>query len=92
MAQFFKDRFYLESVPSQFLFVLSFSLTEGLLIFLLLAALNPNSLGNLYPLVFNFFIPQSVFTGLVAPILLFIFNQGYLLLFRQPGMETKGRG
>lgn len=91
-AQLFKDRFYLEGYPSQFLFVFLFALVEGLLILILITALNPTSLGNLYPLLFTSYLPQSVSTALITPILFLFFNKGSLLLFSQPGMGTKERG
>jgi rod shape-determining protein MreD len=92
VAQFFRGRLYLEGYSSQFLFVFLFALVEGLLVLILLTALNPTPLGNLYPLLFSSYLPQSVFTGLIAPTFFLLFNKGSVLLFRQPGMRTKERG
>jgi len=92
VAQLFKDRFYLEGYFSQFLFVFIFALTEALLILILLAALNPNPLVNLYPIILTSFIPQSFSTGLITPIFFSLFNKGSHLLFNQIEMGTKERG
>jgi rod shape-determining protein MreD len=92
VAQLFNGRFYLEGYPSQFLFVFLFALVEGILDLILLTALNPTPLGNLYPLLFSFHLPLSVFTGLITPILFLLFNKGSLLLFSHPEMGTKERG
>jgi len=81
VAQFFKERFYLESYISQFLFVFIFSLGEGLLLFTLLSVLNPGPIGNLSPLLFTLLLPQSFFTGLITPILFFLIHKGSFSLF-----------
>jgi rod shape-determining protein MreD len=88
-TQLFKRRFYLESFLSQFLFAFIFAWAEGLLIAFLLTALNPNPLGNPYPLLIPFLLPQSFFTGLMSPLLFSFFNRGYFLLFDQqrPGIR-----
>ena len=83
-AQFFKERFYLEGFYSKFLFAFIFAMLEGLLILILMNALHLVPLGNLYPLLFTFLLPQSFFTGLTTPLLFFLFQQGSLLLFCQP--------
>jgi len=57
---------------------------EGILIFILMNALQPLSLGNFVPLFFTFLLPQSFFTGLATPLLFWFFQKGSLLLFRQP--------
>src|SRR4030042_2129824 len=62
VAQFFKERFYLEGSSSQFLFVFIFGLVEGLLILILLSTLNPGPVINLYPLLFTFLLPQLFLT------------------------------
>lgn len=81
VAQFFKERFYLESYTSQFLFVFIFSLAEGLLLLTLLSVLNPGPIGNLSPLLFTLLLPQSFFTGLITPILFFLIHKGSFSLF-----------
>jgi rod shape-determining protein MreD len=92
MAELFKGRLYLEGVLSQFLFVFFFALFEGLLILTLLAALNPVPLGNLYPLLFTFYFPQSFLTALITP-LLFLFLKKLLFSFFPPyGIGMKERG
>jgi len=83
-AQFFRERFYLEGFYSKFLFAFIYATLEGLLIFILMNALHSVPLGNLYPLLFTFLLPQSFFTALVTPPLFFLFQQGSSFLFRQP--------
>ena len=90
-AQFFKERFYLEGFPFQFLFAFIFGLSEGVLILILMNALQPVSLGNFYPLFFTFLLPQSFFTGLATPPLFLLFQKGSSLLFRQPEKGIKER-
>jgi len=90
-AHFFKERFYLEGYSSQFLFTFLFGTSEGVLILFLLNALQPVSLGNVYPMLFTFLLPQSFFTGLVAPILFFLFQRVSSPLFRQPQQGIKER-
>lgn len=90
-AYFFKERFYLEGFSSQFLFAFVFGMSEGVLILILLNALQPVSLGNLYPMLFTFLLPQSFFTGLVAPILFFLFQKVSSPLFHRPEQGMKER-
>ena len=90
-AYFFKERFYLEEFSSQFLFAFAFEMLEGVLILILLNALQPVSLGNLIPVLFTSLLPQSVVTGLVAPFLFFLFQKASSPLFRQPEQEIKER-
>lgn len=87
-AQFFRERFYMEGFYSRFLFAFIYSMLEGFLIFILMNAFHPTPLGNLYPLLFTFLLPQSLFTALVTPPLFFLFQLGSSFLFRQP---EKGR-
>ncbi len=91
-AQFFKERFYLEGFSFQSLFTFIFSLSEGILIFVLMNAVQTLPLGNLYPLFFTSLLPQSFFTGLVAPLLFFVFQKGSSLLFRQPERRIQEGG
>jgi len=86
VAQFLKDRVYMEDFLSKFFFVFIFALVEGLLILLLLKALNPGFLSRLFFLFFTFLIPQSFFTGLVTPILFYLFDKGSSWLPNQHGM------
>jgi rod shape-determining protein MreD len=90
-AQFFRERFYVEGFYSRFLFAFIYSMLEGFLIFILMNAFHSTPLGNLYPLLFTFLLPQSFFTALVTPPLFFLFKQGSSFLFRQPekGMMEK---
>jgi rod shape-determining protein MreD len=92
VAQFSRGRFYLESYRSQFLFVFILSLVEGLLIFLLLSVLNPVPSGHLYPLLFNFLLPQSFLTGLITPILFTLIHIGFFSLSGRHGMDEMERG
>jgi rod shape-determining protein MreD len=75
VTQFFKGRIYLESFRSQFLFVFIFGLVEGLFLLILLSLLNPGPVGHLYLLFFTFLFPQSLFTGLITPILFFLIHK-----------------
>jgi rod shape-determining protein MreD len=91
-AQFFKGHFYLEGFSSQFLFVSIFSLMEGFLVLLLLTALNPNPSHNLHPLLFTYLLPQSIFSGLITPVLFLLFNKGFLYLSPQARTGVRERG
>lgn len=91
VAQFFKERFYLEGFSFQFLFAFVFGMLEGVLILFLMNALQPVSMGKLYPLLFTFLLPQSFFTGLVTPLFFFIFQKGSSYLFRQDEKGMKER-
>jgi rod shape-determining protein MreD len=91
VAQFFKDRFYMEDFSSKFFYGFIFALSEGLLILLLLNALNPGPLGHLYPLFFTFLLPQSFFTGVVTPVLFYLFDKGFSLLYIGAEWES-GKG
>ena len=91
-AQLFKDRIYLESVHSRSLFVFLFALSEGFVLMLLLKALNPEHLRNLYPLFFTVFLPQALSTALIAPAFFHLFRKGSSLLFVHPMMEAGKKG
>jgi hypothetical protein len=82
----------LESFTSQFLFVFTFGLVEGLLILFLLSALNPGPIEKLYPLLFTFLLPQSLFTGLITPILFFLIRKGSFSLFNHQEIGVMERG
>jgi rod shape-determining protein MreD len=88
-AQFFKERFYLEGFSFQFLFAFIFSILEGVLILILMNALQPVSFGNLSLLLLTYLLPQSFFTGLATPPLFFILQKGASVLFRQPEKGIK---
>lgn len=92
LAQLFRGRLYLEGSLSQFLFVFLFALFEGFLILALLSAFNPVPLGNLYPLLFAFYFPQSFLTGLITPILFLLLRKVFFLLFPQYGIGMRERG
>jgi len=89
-AQIFKDHIYLESFPSRSLFVFLFALTEGLILLILLKALNPEHLPNLYSLFFTIFLPQSLSTALLSPALFSLLKKGSSLLYAQPGTGIGG--
>jgi len=91
-TQFLKERFYLEGFSFQFLFAFIFSILEGGILLMLINGLKPVSFGNLYFSLFAFLLPQSFFTGLVAPFLFFLFQKGTSLLFRQPEQGIKAGG
>jgi rod shape-determining protein MreD len=92
LTYLFKGRFYLESFLSQSLFVFLFALFEGLLILALLSALNPMHLSNLTPLLFAYFLPQSLLTGLIAPILFFLLHRLFLYFSQTQGLGLRERG
>jgi rod shape-determining protein MreD len=92
LAELFKGRLYLEGVLSQFLFVFFFALFEGLLILILLSALNPVPLGNLYPLLFTFYLPQSFLAALISPALFLLLKKLYFSFFPPYGIGMKERG
>ncbi len=91
-TQFLKERFYLEGFSFQFLFAFIFSILEGGILLMLINGLEPVSFGNLYVSLFGFLLPQSLFTGLVAPFLFFLFQKGTSLLFRQDEQGIKAGG
>lgn len=86
VAQLFKDRLYLEGFLSQFLLVFFAALVEGFFILILLSGLNPDPLGHLYPTIVNVFLPQSFFTGLIAPVLFSFFKKAFFPLLSRQGM------
>jgi len=90
-AQLFKDRIYLESVPSRSLFVFLFALTEGFILLILLKVLNPEHLPNLYPLFFTVFLPQSLSTALLSLVLFSLLKKGSSLLYAEPGTGIGGK-
>mgnify|MGYP001619344398 CR=1 FL=1 len=90
-AQLFKDRIYLESFSSRSLFVFLFALAEGLILLILLKALNPEHLPNLYPLFFTVFLPQSLSTALLSSVLFSLLKKGSSLLYAQPGTGIGGK-
>jgi rod shape-determining protein MreD len=73
LAYLFRDRFYFEGILPQFLFVFILALGEGLLLQLLLTALNPSPL---YPLLFTVLLPQTFFTALITPLLFALLHKG----------------
>jgi rod shape-determining protein MreD len=87
VAHLFKDRFYLEGFLSHFLFVFFLALIEGLLILVLLNALNPDPLSHLFPLLFTVLLPQSLFTGLITPALFSVFDKRLFSLYSRNGVE-----
>ncbi len=92
IALFFKDRFYLESFHSQSFFTFIFTLTEGILILILLKVLNPGPVQSLYPLWFTRFLPQAVSTAIISPFFFFIFRKGSFLIFHYPSRGAGERG
>ncbi len=91
-AQFFKDRIYLESFPSRFLFVFLFALAEGIVLLILLRALNPEHLPNLYRQFFISFFPQSLLTAILSPPLFSLLRKGSSLLYIQQRAGIGGKG
>jgi rod shape-determining protein MreD len=93
VAQFLKERFYLEGFSFQCLFAIIFSILEGGLTLLLINALQSIPVGNLYSSLFTVLLPQSFLTGLASPLLFFLFQKAGSPLFRQPeqGINAKDR-
>ena len=91
-AQLLRERFYLEGFAFQFLFGSLFSLSEGILISVLTNALQPIPLGSFYPSFFTCLFPQAFFTGLITPLLFFLFRKGAPFLSRQPEEGIGERG
>ena len=93
IAQLFRHRFYWQGISFQFLFVTLASLLEGLLLLLLLTALTPSTLKNLYPLVLTHLLPQSLCTGVATPFLFSFLKKGTELLRKEeerPGLRIEG--
>lgn len=76
----FRNRFYLEGFPFQFLFVFLATVLEGLFILILMASLNPSPLSYLRLSLLIPLLPQSASTGLAATMLFFVFDKGMVLL------------
>ena len=91
-AQLLRERFYLEGFAFRFLFAFLISLSEGILISVLINALQSIPVGNLYFSLFSYLLPQSLLTGLASPFLFLLFQKVRLFLFRQPepGMSARG--
>jgi len=83
MAKIIKDRFFLENFQSRFFLTFSIGLIEGLLLLIFLRALNPGPRSHLYPLFYSCLLPQSFFTGLLALILIPLFNNRLFLFYQQ---------
>jgi rod shape-determining protein MreD len=88
VAQLFRHRFYWQGSSFQFLFMTLASLLEGLFLMLLLIALTPSPLENLYPSVFTHLLPQALCTGLVTPPLFALLRKGTEIL--QKKEERRG--
>ncbi len=86
IAQIIKDRFFLENLQSRFLFTFFLGLIEGLFILILLKVLNPGPFSHLYPLFYTCLLPQTFFTGLLALLLIPLFNKRLFL------SDRSGRG
>lgn len=91
-AQLLREQFYLEGFGFQFLFTFLFSLSEGILISVLINALLSIPLGSFYPSFFACLFSQAFFTGLVTPLLFFLFRKGSPLLSRPPEQRIGERG
>lgn len=91
-VQLFKDRIYLESFFSRFLFVFFFALAEGILLLILLEVLNPGPLRDLYPAFITISLSQSFSTALISPILFSLFRKGFSWFYAQPRAGMGGKG
>lgn len=74
-GQFFKERFYLEGFPFQFLFSFLFSLLEGILILILMKTFQAFPHGDHSFRLILTLSPQSFFTGLATPPLFILFQR-----------------
>jgi len=75
-VQAYRSRFYLEGFTFQSLLAFVAVLLEGFLVLLLMVCLNPSPLPNLYPTLITVLLPQSLGTGLLAPVLFSFFDKG----------------
>jgi len=91
-AQLLKDRIYLESYFSRALFVFLFTLTEAILVVVLVKAFYPELSRSLSPFFLTGLFPQSFSTAFFAPVLFSIFKKGYSLLSAQPRMVLGDKG
>jgi rod shape-determining protein MreD len=90
-VQIYRSRFYLEGFTFQFLLTSVAVLLEGFLILLLLICLNPFPLPNVYLPFFTVLFPQSLVTGLLAPVLFSLFDKGSDFVFRNYDTSLKER-
>lgn len=91
-TQLFKGHFYLEGFHSRFLLVLLFGLAEGLILLMLIKALNPGYLPNLYRSILIPFLPQCLTTALLTPPLFSLLEKGTVRFSLIPGTEKGGKG
>ena len=80
VAQLVRSRFYWQGFSFQFLFVFVFSALEGFFILLLLSGVSSTPLHNLYPSMWTHLLPQSLFTGLMTPVLFGLFHKNSVFL------------
>ncbi len=80
LAQLFRTHFYWQGFSFQFLFVFIFAVMEGFLILFLVSGLNPSPFHNLYNSVMADLLTQSIFTGLITPLVFPLFSKGSMLL------------
>jgi rod shape-determining protein MreD len=92
VAQFLKERFYLEGFSFQCLFAFIFSILEGGFTLVLINALQSVPVGNLYASLFTLLLPQSLLTGLASPFLFLLFQKVRFFLFQpsEQGMNVRG--
>ena len=91
-AQFFKERFYLEGFYSQFLFVFVFAMLEGILILILLNALQSLSSWKPLSLVIHFPPSPIVFHRSCHPTPLFPFSKGVVVIIPSTREGNEGEG
>ncbi len=75
-VQVYRSRFYLEGFVFQSLLACISVLLEGLFVFFLMVCLNPSPFPGLHPPFFTVLLPQSLFTGLLAPAVFALFDRG----------------
>jgi rod shape-determining protein MreD len=90
-VQIYRNRFYLQGFPFQFLITLTAAFLEGFFVLFLLVCLNPSPLPNLYPTLLTVLLPQFLVTGLLGPVLFFYFEKGSEFLSRKFDASARAR-
>ncbi len=89
-AKLYRERFYLEGYSARFLFVIVFSVLEGVLVLVTLQILNPVPASKLIPFFFSSLLLHSVPTGLFALPVFRLLDWGSLLMgFSAPAMKER---
>jgi rod shape-determining protein MreD len=76
IAQLFRTHFYWQGISFQWLSVMGLALLEDFLIGILLRGLSPTPPRLSFGSSYGHLIPQALFTALVSPVFLSLFNRG----------------